>query len=236
MSKNTTARLTGFVYVLVVLSGFFNLVYVPSQIIVWNDAAATINNLIMNEGLYRLGVAVGILCFVFYLTVAFLLFDLLNSVNKRVAVAMVVLAAISVPISIYNFTVKMDVLALISGADYLKNLSETQIQTQVMLLLKSYSNGVGIVQIFWGLWLLPFGYLAYKSGFIPKFLGVSLMLGCFGWVAFFVGFVIFPDVDLPSYIRKPASIGEIGTALWLLVMGTKQLKWRSLTGKKNNSA
>lgn len=224
MTKNATARLAGFMYMLVVATGYFNLAYVPSQLIISTDAALTINNILSNESLFRWGIAIGVLCYVFYLTLAFLLFDLFKHINKRAAVAMLALAAASIPISIYNMTNKLDVLVLLSQASYLDVFSAEQIQAQVMLSLKSYNNGIGVVQIFWGLWLLPFGYLAFKSNHIPKILGVALMLGCFGWLVFFLAYVICPEANIPSYIRKPAAFGEIFTGLWLLLMGAKQVK------------
>jgi len=174
-----------------------------------------------NEFLFRAGIAAGVLCYVFFLILPFILFDLFKEVNRNVAVIMVVLAATSVPISLFNMVTKLDVLTLLSGAQYLEALNVEQIQAQVMLLLHSYNNGIRVVQIFWGLWLFPFGYLAFKSGYIPKILGISLMLGCFGYLTFFFARIIFPEVTIPKFIGWPASFGEIGTCLWLLIMGIK---------------
>ena len=93
-----------------------------------------------------------------------------------------------------------------------------------MLSLKSYNNGIAVVQIFWGLWLLPFGYLAFKSGYVPRILGVCLMLGCFGYLTVFLTNMLFPEITIPSVVSKPASIGEIGTCLWVLILGNKPIK------------
>lgn len=229
MTKNNTARLAGFVYMLVVFTGYFNLAYVPSQLIVFSDPSLTVSNITANESLFRWGIVAGVFCYIFYLTLAFLLFDLFKGINKRVAISMVVLAAASIPISIFNMVNKLDVLTLLSNASYLSTLDPDYVQAQVMLKLRSYNNGIGIAQVFWGLWLLPFGYLAFKSNHIPKILGLALMIGCFGWLAFFFGYVICPDTYIPSYVRKPAAFGEILTGLWLLVMGARESK------QKNNA-
>jgi len=221
MTKKNTARTAGFVYLMVVLTGIFNLLYVPTQLIVFSDAATTVSNIMSNEFLFRAGIAAGVLCYVFFLILPFILFDLFKEVNRNVAVIMVILAATSVPISLFNMVTKLDVLTLLSGAQYLEALSMEQIQAQVMLLLHSYNNGIRVVQIFWGLWLFPFGYLAFKSGYIPKILGISLMLGCFGYLTFFFARIVFPEVTIPRFIGWPASFGEIGTCLWLLIMGIK---------------
>jgi hypothetical protein len=71
------------------------------------------------------------------------------------------------------------------------------------------------------LWLFPFGYLVFKSRYIPRFLGVCLMLGCIGYLIKFFGFMLFPDVEIPGFVGKPSAIGEIGSCLWLLIMGVK---------------
>jgi len=221
MTKNNTARLAGFVYLLVVVTGIFNLVYVPSQLIVWSDAAATVSNIKSNEFLFRAGIAAGVLCYIFFLILPFILYDLFKSINKVCAVLMVVFAVISVPLSLFNMIDKFNVLTLLSGAQYLDVFTIEQLNAQVMLMLKSYNKGIMIIQIFWGLWLFPFGYLVVKSGYVPKFFGVLLMLGCVSYLIKFFGVILFPSVDIPSYIGRPGSLGEIGICLWLLIMGVK---------------
>ncbi len=221
MTKNSTARLAGFMYLLLVLSGIFYLLYVPSQYIVSGDAASTVNNIIESKFLFRLGIAVGVFSNIFFLILPFVLFDLFKDVNRNIAVLMVVFSVVSIPFSLFNLVDKINVLTLLSGAQFLDALSLEQIQTQVMLLLKSYSNGLKLIQIFWGLWLFPFGFLAFKSGYIPKVLGISLMLGCLGYMVKFFGLILYPSIDIPSFIGWPASFGEIGTCLWLLIMGIK---------------
>lgn len=221
MSKNTTARLAGFFYLLVVITGIFHLMYVPSQLIDWTDPLATINNIKSSELLFRWGIVVGVVSFVFYLILPFILFKLFKDVHKTLAQLMVILAVVSVPISLINMVDKINVLTLLSDAEYLKPFSAEHIQAQVMLLLKSYNNGIAVLRIFWGLWLFPFGYLAYKSGYIPRVLGVSLMFGCFGYLVYFFSRLLFPDVSIPDFVGWPASFGEIGTCLWLLIMGVK---------------
>ncbi len=221
MSKNTIARFAGLFYLLVVITGIFHLLYVPSQLIDWGDPLTTINNIKSSELLFRSGIVVGVVSFVFYLILPFILFELFKEVHKTMATLMVILAVFSVPISLFNMVDKINVLTLLSDAEFLNPLSAEQIQAQVMLLLKSYNNGIAVLRIFWGLWLFPFGYLAYKSGYIPRVLGVSLMLGCFGYLIYFFSRLLFPDVSIPRFIGWPASFGEIGTCLWLLIMGVK---------------
>ena len=222
MTKNNTARLAGFIYFLVVIMGIYNLAYVPSQLIVSDDPAATISNIQSSELMFRSGIVTGVLSYVFFLVLPFVLFDLFKEVNRNMAVLMVILAATSVPISLVNLIEMANVLTLVSSETYINALTTEQLHTQVTLLFKSYNNGIKIVQVFWGLWLFPFGYLVFKSGFLPKVLGILLMLGCFGYFTFFLGNLLFPEVTIPSIIRRPATLGEIGTCLWLLIMGTRE--------------
>ncbi len=224
MSNNTTARLAGFVYLLLVITGIYNLIYVPSQLINMQDAVATVENISNNELLFRSGIVVGILSYIIYLILPFVLFKLFQEINRDVAVMMVVLSVVSVPVSLFNMVNKVDVLTLLSHASFLSQFDMQTIQAKMMMSLNSYNNGIAVVQIFWGLWLLPFGYLTFKSGYVPRILGVCLMLGCFGYLTVFLTNMLFPKITIPSVVSKPASIGEIGTCLWLLIMGNKPIR------------
>ena len=221
MSRSSIARLAGLCYLILVVTGIFHLIYVPTQLIDWGDAARTVNNITNGEFLFRAGIVVGILSYIAYLILPLILYRLLESVDRTQAVVMVALAVVSVPVSLFSMVYKVDVLSVLSGAEYLNAHSSEQIHAQVMSLLKSYNNTISVVQIFWGLWLFPFGYLVFRSGFLPRVLGVLLMLGCFGYLIRFFGYHLFPDVDIPSFVRLPGSLGEIGTCLWLLIMGAR---------------
>lgn len=222
MTKNNTARFAGLMYLLLVVTGIYNLLYVPSQLVVMSDVIKTIDNIKSNEFLFRSGIVTGVISYVFYAVLALALFDLFKDISKRYAVLMVALAVVSVPISIFNMVEKVNVLNLVTDASYLAVMSIEQVQSQVLLSLKAHNHGIMVVQIFWGLWLFPFGYLAFKSGHIPKILAVSLMLGCFGYLIKFSSRLLFPEIQIPSFIGYPASFGEIGTCLWLLIMGARQ--------------
>lgn len=222
MTFKSKGRLAGVVYFLLVLTGIFNLMYVPGQLISFQDPAFTLKQITSNELLFRSGITVGIVSYVIYFILPLILFDIFKHVDRHSAVLMAGLAIVSVPVAIFNMVNQVNVLSLLSDASYLQSLSLEQIQTQVMLLLRSYYNGIAVVQIFWGLWLFPFGYLVVKSGYIPKILGVFLMLGCLGYLIKFFCYFLMPDLSVPGFVSIPASIGEIGTCLWLLIMGVKK--------------
>jgi hypothetical protein len=224
VSNKKTARIAGLLYLVVVLTGILSLMYVPSKLIVSGNSSVTFHNIASSELLFRLGIVSGLICYTCFLFLPIVLYKLLKPVNKNYAKLMVLLAVVSVPISFINIQNKFTVLSLVSGSNYLSSFSTDQIQSQVLFYLDQYDNGILIVSIFWGLWLFPFGYLVFKSGILPKFLGVLLMLGCFGYLINFLGYSLnsnYSKIGISSYISLPASLGEIGTCLWLLIMGAK---------------
>lgn len=226
-SKKKTARVAGMLYLIVVLTGIFSLGYVPAKLIVWNDPSTTFQNIIASETLFRLGIFASIICYITFLILPLFLYRLLQEIHKPYAIAMVLFAAISVPISLINLTNKFAVLTLIGKPDYISVLKTEQLQEQVMLHLNYYNNGIQIVSLFWGLWLLPFGYLVFKSGQLPKVLGVFLMAGCAGYLINFTGKFLstaYLESGISKFIAIPATVGEIGICLWLLIIGIKEKK------------
>ena len=229
-SNKKTARIAGLLYLVVVLTGIFSLAYVPSKLIVWDNAPATVLNIKTAEFLFRLGIVSSLVCYTFFLFLPLALYRLLKTVNGNCAKLMVILAVISVPVSFVNVLNKFAVLNLVGDDSYLKVFTNDQLQAQVMFYLNLYNSGILILKIFWGLWLFPFGYLVFKSGFLPKILGILLMAGCVGYLLDFSGAMLLPHYNamgISSFIRLPASIAEIGTCFWLLIMGAKE----SPTGK-----
>ncbi len=221
------ARTAGLLYLIVVVTGVFSLGYVPSQIPVQGDASATVSNIAASESLFRLGIVAGLICYTAFLVLPFALYKLLSPVGQNAAVLMVAFAVVSVPISFVNMLNKLDILSLLNGADYLQAFTTEQLHARVMLSLDAYSNGLLVSKVFWGLWLLPFGYLVFKSRFLPRVLGILLMAGCFGYLTDFFGSVLvsgYAESAIASFATKPAALGEIGTCLWLLIMGAREPK------------
>lgn len=227
VTNKKTARIAGLLYLVVVATGIFSLMYVPSKLFVWDNAIATFNNITSHQPLFRLGIVSYLTCYTFFLFLPLVLYKLLKTVNQIFARLMVILAVVSVPISFANIQNEFNILSLISGENYRKVFSSEQLQSLVFLYLNQYDNGNLIVSVFSGLWLFPFGYLVYKSGFIPKIIGILLMLGCFSYLINFIGHSLVSDyskLGIASYIQLPASFGEIGICLWLLIMRAKNNK------------
>lgn len=224
-SNRSMARTAGFLYLVVVLAGIFSIAYVPSQLFVRGDAAATVANIVAHESLYRLGIVAGFVCYVAFLLLPLALYRLLGHVDRRAAVLMVAFASISVPLAFVNLGHKLDVLTLLDGRVGLQAFAADQFNATVMRSLDAYRNGILVSEIFWGLWLMPFGYLVFKSGLLPKTLGALLMLGCIGYLVDVVAFMLMTDYSgsaLSRVATLPASIGEIATCLWLLIAGARE--------------
>lgn len=222
LSRNNLARASGLIYLVLIVTGIFGIAYVPSTLIAWDNPALTAENIMASELMFRWGVVSEIVCFTCFIFLPLFLFELLKPVNSKGAMLMVVLALLSVPIFFVNAINHVNVLLLLSGAEYLQAIPKEQLHAQVMYLLASFNNGNLVSNIFWGGWLLPLGYLVFESGFLPKILGVLLMLGCFGYLAEFVGRFLLSMNDIPWYVGIPSNLGEFGICLWLLVFGVKE--------------
>ncbi|MEZ5424173.1 MAG: DUF4386 domain-containing protein [Pyrinomonadaceae bacterium] len=213
-----TARLAGLIYLIVVLTGIFSLAYVPSTLIAPNDPTRTLQQISASATLYRASLVSSAVCYLAFLFLPLVLYRLLNSVNETAARLMVLLAVVSVPMSMLNLESRYTALSLITDGAQLQSFNSAQ----ATMLLNSFDSGILILHVFWGLWLFPFGWLVYRSGFLPRILGVFLMLGCIGYLVDFVGETMSENYGtslIADIASKPAAIGEIGTCLWLLIRG-----------------
>lgn len=221
-----TARIAGFLYLLMAVTSAFGLLYVQSKIIVAGNATLTAGNILASESLFRIGIMSGLIGQIIFIFLALALYHLLKVVNKTHARLMVALVVAAVPIMFINSLNQMGALIVLSAPDYLRAFSVDQLHALAMLFLNFYNQGVFIVGIFWGLWLFPFGYLVYKSGFLPKILGILLIINCFAYLIDSFTFLLIPSYhDIVSkYTVAPMSIGEFSMILWLLIRGVKEQK------------
>ncbi len=211
------ARVAGFLYLLTVPLGIFTLMVVPSSLIVSGDAAATARNIMGSESLISIDIVSALLGSVIAIFYLLILYKLLKPVSKDMAVLMVILGLTGNPIVMLTEFTQLGVLQLLSGADYLSVFTTAQLQALAYLFLRLHTYGINIAFIFSGLWLLPLGYLVFKSGFLPRILGVLLIIGGFGYlIDVFAGF-LFPGSNLS--IGLITGLPEIMFLLWLLVKG-----------------
>src|SRR6266446_3686491 len=173
-SIKNPGRFAGLLYLLTSIVGFFAMGYAPGKLIVHGNAAATASNIAASETLFRLGVAAQLIGMAGFIFVAVSLYDLLKGVNRRQASLMVTLIVVSVPIVFLNELNSIAALVLVRGADFLSIFEKPQHDALAMLFLNLHHHGIVVAEIFWGLWLFPLALLAYRSRFLPRFLGVWL--------------------------------------------------------------
>src|SRR5712692_11338146 len=181
-STKKTARLAGILYLLGGITAPFSLIYLPRTLVVPGDATATANHVRASETLLRMGVASELIFSIVFIFVVLTLYRLFKGVDEKQALAMLTLLLISVPISLLNVLNEIAALNLVSGADFLSVFDKRQLDALVLLFLRLHSQGLLVAGIFWGLWLFPFGILVMRSGFIPRVLGVFLIIACFGYL------------------------------------------------------
>jgi hypothetical protein len=173
------------------------------------------------EALYRLGILSQLASQTIFVLLVLVLYDLFKDVERRYARLMVTLVAISVAFEFVNCLNLVAPLILLSGADFLSVFTKAQVDALVLVFLKLRNEGLGIVSALWGLWLLPFGVLVFKSRFIPRILGVLLIVACFAYLADSVTSIVFPTrTHMVSSITLPlGGLGELLIVLWLLTKG-----------------
>lgn len=216
------ARSAGALYLLTAVLAPFSLIYVPSALIVWRDATATAKSILAHETLFRVGIVADLTSLVIFIFLVMALYRLLSGVSKTHAALMVALVLVSVALGFMNELNHLAALTLFRGADVLAAMAASQREAQAMLFLRLYGLGTVINEIFWGLWLLPFGILVFRSRFLPRVLGVWLVVNGFAYLALSLTGLLLPQCqDMAFRIALPAMFGELAIALWLLIMGAK---------------
>jgi hypothetical protein len=221
-TNKNTAKVAGLIYLVVIITGIFGLAYIPQKFIDWKNSSITFSNILASPGLFRLGIYSNILCYVAFIFLPVFLYRLLRSVNEFHAQVMLILALLSVPVSFNNLQHKYAALTLTGKESFLQNIPPADLQSQLMFSLHQYDTGILLATVFWGLWLFPFGLLVYRSGFIPKFLGVLLMLGCVGYLINFTGNTLldhYSRLGIGKYMSKLPALAELSICFWLLFFG-----------------
>jgi len=217
------ARVAGLLYPLMGMPAVFALMYVPLTLIVRGNAAATANNILASQMLFRLGIVAELIAAVSFLLLVMALYRLLSGVNKGHARLMVGLVLVSVAITFANELNNIAALTLFRGADFLAVFDKPQRDALAMLFLGLHRQGLAVNGIFWGLWLFPFGVLVMRSLFLPRILGVLLILNCFAYLAASLTSLLLPGYAtvVSRFAIIPEAAGELAIMLWLLIKGAK---------------
>src|SRR5213592_5070631 len=212
----------GFVYLAMILVAPFSMLYVPGKLIVRDNAAATAENILTHETLFRSSIFGDLIGHVIFICLAIALYRLLRDVNRTWAWLMVSFVLVSAAVGFLNTLINVAALILFRGDEFLKVFDQVQREALGMLFIRLHSQGQFIDEIFWGVWLFPFGLLVFRSGFLPRFIGVWLMINCFGYVALSVTALFFPDYYEAAFKwAQPVLFGELAIMLWLLIKGAK---------------
>ena len=222
ISINKTARAVGLLYLTLVPLGFFG-IFTSSSLIVPGDAAATAGKILASESLFRLGIVSALLVQIVNIFVVLGLYTLLKPVNKNMALWMVIFILLGVPIAMLNELNQFAVLFLLHGTGTLSGFTAGQLQSLVSMMLNLHQLGISIAGIFWGLWLFPMGYLVFRSGFLPKILGILLIIGCFGYLVDSFSAFLFPNSGVN--VALFTFWGEVLFPLWLLIKGVSVEQW-----------
>jgi Domain of unknown function (DUF4386) len=223
-STKKTARLAGLLYLLSSLPAPFALIYVPGKLFVRGDPAATADRLRSSETLLRTGLGAELLSTSAFIFVPLVLYRLFKPVSERHALAMLVLILLSVPISFVNMLNDLAALYFAggAGANFVSVFDPHQRDALVYLFLRLHGNGYSLAQIFWGLWLFPFGICIMRSGFIPRFLGILLLIAGTGYVASSIAYLVLPQyAQAVDRVTGITNFAELPIIFWLLIWGAK---------------
>ncbi len=221
-STKRKARVAGMTYLLL-FTAPFSLIYVPNKLMVRGDAAATANNVLAHETMFRLSIVNELFTAVAFIFLGIALYRLLSDVNRTLAWLMVILGGVvCAPLTFIGVTNEIAALTILRGGNSLTVFNKPQLDALAMTFLRLHGQGMLVSEIFWGLWLLPFGLLVIRSGFIPKILGVLLIVNCFAYLAVSLTTLLVPQYV--GFVDRWATIpetGELWIVLWLLIKGAK---------------
>lgn len=220
MKKN--ARIAGLLYLGIVLTGPFVLIYAPAKLFVTGDAGATAGNILAHQSLFRAYIIVGFVAELLFIATVLALYHLLKDVSRPLATGMVILVLIDAPLAFLGVANDVATLAFVRGGELLAVFDGPQRDALAMLLLEAGKQGSLVSEMFWGLWLLPLALLVYRSGFLPRLLGVWLFVNGMAYMVISTTALLAPHrLERISTIATPILFGEVAFTLWLLIVGAR---------------
>jgi hypothetical protein len=222
-SIKKSARIAGILYLLVGIFGGFSEGFVDPAMYTAGNAAVSASTLLANPGLVRMGVVSHLLDGTFFLFLALSLYSLLKHVNKNVARAMLTLVALATGIICLNAVFQFEALRVATDGSYSVALGTAGAKAMTLLLLDMQHYGTLVAQVFFGLWLIPLGYLTNKSGMFPKWLGLVLITGGVCYLIDLLSAFLSPGFGqvIHGFIIIPSAVAEISMVLYLLIVGVK---------------
>jgi len=229
-SVKAIARIAGALILIMAVIAPFGMLYIPSTLIVPGDATATANQIIASESLFRLGIASDAVVFLIEIVLSVLLYVLLKPVSKTLALVVGFSRLAMTVIQGINLLNNIFALLLLSGAGYLTVFEPSQLHALVLLFLNAHQSVVHIWGLAFGLHLFVLGYLVYKSGYIPRIVGVLLVIASICYLVQSFGIILLPNNEGIFAMVGFLSIVEVALPLWLVIKGVnvKQLEERIL--------
>jgi Domain of unknown function (DUF4386) len=220
-SRKREARVAGILYLLMAGAAVVSLANLPSWSMAGGDAAAIAGRITASPLRYRLAVVCDLTAQILFVFLVLSLFHLFEGVNRRVARLMLALVLVQVPMAFANMLLGMAPLVLLSGDEYLSVFDKPQLDALATAFLNLRGHGIRAVMALWGLWLVPFGWLVYRSGFLPRILGLLLMVGCSGYLVGCLTSLLFPAYAGRVLPLTSLAIGELLITLWLVIRGAR---------------
>lgn len=224
-TPNVYARIIGILFIIMTIASIFSMMYVPALLKVPGDATATANNVKNSEVIFRLGIIGHMIILFSDLGVSILLYILLKPVDKALSLIAAAFRLVMTATRSLNLLNYIFILLLLSGADYLSVFKEDQLNSLVLFFFNAFDRGVFIDLAFFSFHLLIVGYLVFTSRFLPRFVGILVMIAGIGYLSDSVTHILFPDFKVK--IAMFTFIGELVLAFWLLIKGVNISKWHA---------
>jgi len=223
--QDNPGRVAGLWYLLIVLTGPLRLIYIPGKLFVKGDAAATVDNIAAHQSLFRAGIVSDLIGSVGLILLVLAFYRLFRGVDRNLAVQVVIFGGVMPAVlNLVGVANDMGALTIARGTDFLAAFSKPQLDALAMFLLRLRDHQYTAAEILWGVWLFPLGILIYKSRFMPRFLGVWIVLRGLSYVALSLSGVMLPAYQHTLFqISQPAMFGELALMLWLLIKGARPL-------------
>ena len=227
-SINTTARIGGALYLMIIFFGLFGEMFVRDKLIVSGDVTATANNIIAHQLLWRMSMAGDLLMHVCDVGLVLVFYILLKPVNKYLALLAVLFNLIQTAVLVANKLNLLMPLFLLGNSDYLKSFEPKQLYTLTYLSIRSHGYGFGFGLIYFGFECVVLGYLIIRSTYLPKLIGVLMQIAGMCYLVNSFTLILSPSTAnmLFPFILIPSFIGELSLCLWLLVKGVNFSKWQ----------
>jgi len=228
-SPQIYARIGGLAYLVIIVAGAMGEMFIRNKLVVSGDASTTIHNIAASPLLWRIGIAGDLVMHVCDLILAMIYYFLFKRVSKNLALLGLLFGLIQTAVLVANKMTLLVPLFLLENADYLKAFSPQQLQALAYLPIKAHGYGFGIGLIFFGFECLVEGYLIFKSGFLPKTLGILILVSGLCYLTNSFALLLFPalaDALFPA-ILLPPFIGELTMSLWLLIKGVDLTRWNT---------